>query len=261
MGIEIRELEGDTMRILITDTNPAFANSIRRAILQEIPVMAVDEVDVAANDSVMNDEILVHRLGQVPLHTPDGYRLPRECDCTDGRCPKCSVTLTLEKEGPGIIKTGDLESSDEEVVPVSDSIPLTRLDEGQNLEFTAIARLGFGKDHANWQPAVVAYKFMPIFELDEDACTACGDCIDACPKNILEIEDDEVKITNIEKCTMCLACIDSCPEDAINIDHDPTKVILKIESTGAMPPDQLLEKATEVLEDKCKEFAKKTKKL
>lgn len=261
MEVEIKELKGDEMRVLIKDVNPAFANSLRRAIIQEIPIMAIDEVDVVANDSVMDDNILVHRLGQIPISTPEDYRLPGECDCIDGRCSNCSVTLTLNREGPGVIKSGDMESSDEKATPSTDSIPITRLAEDQSIEFTAIARLGFGKDHSNWQPAVVAYKFMPIFNLDKEACTSCGECIEECPKDILEMENDSVKITDIEKCTMCLACSDACPENAIEIDHNPSEIILKIESTGCMPPDKILEKATDVLEAKCREFYEKSKEL
>lgn len=257
MELEIREFENDRLRFLLLGANPAFVNSLRRAILQEIPIMAVDEVDFISNDSVMDDEILAHRVGQVPLSTPEGYRLPRECDCRDGRCSNCSVSLTLEAEGPGLIESGALESSDLEVVPVSDSIPLTRLDEGQKLEFEAIARLGFGRDHANWQPALASYKYMPIFGWREGDCTECGDCVEACPPDLLEIVDKKVRITELGDCTMCDACAEACPEGAIDVSHDSSKFLFKIDSFGCMSPMRILEKAAEVLEGKCQDFVER----
>lgn len=75
MKVELREKENGTIRFLLTGTTPAFANSIRRTVLQEIPIMAVDEVEFMANDSVIQDEVIAHRLGQMPLNTPEGYLL------------------------------------------------------------------------------------------------------------------------------------------------------------------------------------------
>lgn len=262
MELEVRRLEDNEMEFVLSDAAPAFANALRRAMLREVPIMAVDEVDFVVNDSAMYDEILSHRLALIPLRTPPkGYVLPSECGCGEGRCPKCSVDLSLKREGPATVLSGDLKSSDENVVPVSGSVPLVKLGEGQRLEFTAIARLGLGKEHAKWQPGVVAYKYMPIFELNAEACDACGACVEQCPRNLLELAEGKVGIIEVERCTMCKACVEACPRDAIQIKHDSTKFLFRIESTGTLPPEQILLKAMEVLREKCKEFIKQVKKL
>ncbi|MDI6819350.1 MAG: DNA-directed RNA polymerase subunit D [Candidatus Hodarchaeaceae archaeon] len=261
MELEIRKLVGDEMEFVLSGANPAFANALRRAMLREVPIMAIDEVEFLVNDSAMYDEILAHQLALVPLRTPDGYLLRDECGCKEGSCPRCSVSLTLKREGPATVLSGDLKSSDNEVVPVSGSIPLVRLDEGQRLEFTAIARLGFGREHAKWQPGIVAYKYVPTFELDERACDACGACVKRCPRNILELSDGKLKVVDVEKCIMCNACVEACPREAIRIGHHEDKFIFRIESTGALPSEQILLKALDALEGKCKEFIKQVKKL
>ena len=102
----------------------------------------------------MYDEVVAHRVGLTPLTNANGYVAPEDCACEDNRCTKCSVTLTLKKEGPGVAMSGDLKSSDTKVKPVSDNIPLARLDEGQEIELTAVAHLGTGKQHARWQLGV-----------------------------------------------------------------------------------------------------------
>ncbi|GAH30229.1 unnamed protein product [marine sediment metagenome] len=72
-------------------------NSIRRIILTEIPVMAIDEIIILKNDSPLYDEIISHRLGLIPLKTDlDAYKLPHECDCLGYGCPLCQVSLTCE---------------------------------------------------------------------------------------------------------------------------------------------------------------------
>ena len=257
MELEIRKLEGNEMRFVLSDVDPAFANALRRAMLREVPVMAVDEVDFVANDSIMYDEIITHRLAMIPLRTPEGYTLREECGCREGRCSKCSVSLSLKREGPATVLSGDLRSSDEEVGPVSGSIPIVKLAEGQKLEFTAIARLGFGKVHAKWQPGVVAYKYMPVFELDERACDGCGVCVERCPPGLLELEGGKAKIKELERCTMCKSCVEACLRRAIRVAGDPTKFIFTVESTGALHPERIFSEALEALEVKCKEFVKK----
>lgn len=256
MELELRELKNGTLKFLLSGATPAFANSIRRTILQEVPVMAVDEVEITANGSVLNDDVLAHRLGQMPLTTPEGYLLPSECDCREGRCSNCSVDLTLDAEGPKLVRASDVESSDPEVAPVGSDAPLVRLGEGQNVKFTAIARLGLGEDHANWQPAVASYKYMPVINVDQEAREDWGKCVDACPVDILKVEDGELKVEDVEECTMCGACVEACP-DAIEVEGDPTKFIFKVESTGAMPPERIVRESIDVLMDKCDQFSEK----
>ena len=262
MKIEIRRLDGEEMEFLLSDSNPAFANALRRASMREVPVMAIDEVEFVVNDSAMYDEVLAHRLALVPLHTPPkGYVLPAECGCREGRCLECSVSLTLKREGPATAVSGDMKSTDEEVKPVSNSIPIIKLEEGQRLELTAIARLGLGKEHAKWQPCIAAYKYMPIFELDEETCDGCGACIKSCPANIIELIEERPVVRDITLCTMCKGCLEACPPKAIRIKGDPTRFIFRIESMGNMPPQQILVKAMEALEEKCREFSNLVKKL
>ena len=45
----------------------ALANALRRIIIAEIPTMAFHKVFMYQNTSVLPDELLVHRLGLLPL--------------------------------------------------------------------------------------------------------------------------------------------------------------------------------------------------
>jgi len=257
MELEIRRLEGNEMGFVLSDIDPAFANSLRRAMLREVPVMAVDDVDFVVNDSIMYDEVIAHRLAMIPIRTPEGYVLREECKCREGRCSKCSVSLSIKREGPATVMSSDLKSSDEDAVPVSGSIPIVKLAEGQRLEFTAIARLGFGRVHAKWQPGVVAYKYMPVFEFDERVCDGCGACVERCPLGLLELVEEKVRLKELERCTICRSCVEACARKALRVIGDPTKFIFTVESTGALPPERIFSEALEALEAKCKEFAKK----
>lgn len=134
-----------------------YANALRRFAISEVPSMAIDEVVIIENSSVVYDELVGHRLGLVPLRTDlDKYIIPDECDCnTSLGCNKCRVLLVLDAEASDSNRTvysGDLVSEDSFVVPVSNSIPLLKLAPQQKIKLEAYAKLGKGRDHAKWQP-------------------------------------------------------------------------------------------------------------
>ena len=51
-----------------TDANYSILNAIRRSV-EEVPTLAIDEVEIFKNDSALYDEVLAHRIGLVPLKT------------------------------------------------------------------------------------------------------------------------------------------------------------------------------------------------
>lgn len=119
--------------------------------------MAIDDVMILENNSVMYDEILAHRLGLIPVTTDQTYNLPEECTCkSELGCEKCRASLSLEVEATDpvdVVYTSSLKPENPEVKPVSDKIPIIKLAQGQRVKLEAYARLGRGRDHAKWQPA------------------------------------------------------------------------------------------------------------
>lgn len=262
MEVEILRIEGDEMEFILSDATPAVANALRRAMMKEVPVMAIDDVEFKRNDSAMYDEIIAHRLAMVPLTTPPKrYVLPEECKCREKRCPKCSAELTLKTEGPETVVSGSLKAHDPEVKPVSDSVPIVKLLPGQKLELTATARLGLGKNHAKWEPGVITYKYMPAVEIDPKKCNVCEQCVEVCPKHVLKKEEDKIVVENLRSCSICKSCVEACPKGAISVSGDPTRFIFYIESSGTLPPGEIVLKGIEALREKFESFAKAVKKL
>lgn len=50
--------------------------------------------------------------------------------------------------------------------------------------------------------------------INENLCTACGACIEMCPREAISLVNDKANI-NINKCKMCRACVKVCPVEAI----------------------------------------------
>lgn len=151
----------DSITVQIEGIDRSYANAIRRFCIAEVPCMAIDDVVILENSSILYDEILAHRLGMIPLKTDlDRYVLPEKCDChTPLGCNKCRVLFVLDaaaKEKTVTVFSGDLVSEDKEIRPISETIPIVKLAPGQTVKLEAYARLGKGREHAKWQPCTVA---------------------------------------------------------------------------------------------------------
>jgi DNA-directed RNA polymerase subunit D len=157
VSIEVIESSDESVKVRLKGIDRTYANAIRRFAISEVPSMAIDEVVILENSSVMYDELLAHRLGLLPLKTDlDRYILPEECDCRNPLgCSKCRVLLVLDAQARDKVLTvysGNLVSEDKEIVPIEDKIPVVKLAPGQKVKLEAYAKLGRGKEHAKWQP-------------------------------------------------------------------------------------------------------------
>jgi len=160
-SVEVIEKSDERVVVRFNNVPRQYVNSLRRLAISEVPTLAIDEVVILENSSVMHDEAVAHRLGLIPLRTDPGrFVMPHECDCKSTLgCSKCRVLLVLDAEASEktlVVTSGELVSEDEMVKPVSKDIPIIVLAPNQKLKFEAYARLGTGKDHAKWQPTSAA---------------------------------------------------------------------------------------------------------
>ena len=80
MKIEVLESKKDNLLLLVKNTTPQVMNAIRRIILAEVPVLAINEVEIFENNSALFDEYIGHRLGLTALTSPiNDYKPPEEC--------------------------------------------------------------------------------------------------------------------------------------------------------------------------------------
>jgi DNA-directed RNA polymerase subunit D len=160
-SVDILERADEKIVIKFNNVPRQYVNAIRRTSISEVPTLAIDDVVILENSSVMHDEAIAHRLGLVPLQTNlDRFVMPHDCDCKSTLgCSKCRVLLVLDSEAnekTKVVTSGELVSEDELIKPVSKDIPIIALAPGQKLKFEAYARLGIGRDHAKWQPTSAA---------------------------------------------------------------------------------------------------------
>lgn len=51
--------------------------------------------------------------------------------------------------------------------------------------------------------------------LEEETCIGCGICVDACPQEVLGIDDGLMAVDNEDACIGCGDCLEECPMGAI----------------------------------------------
>lgn len=222
------------------ELDESLANAIRRYI-DQIPILAIDEVEISKNDSALYDETVAHRLGVVPLKM------------VKGMTEKDEEQLSLVVKKDGMVYSEELKGK---VSPVYGKIPITLLKKGQELEILATARLGKGSKHAKFSPGLMFYRNAVKLKVDKDCPKEIANM---CPYNILKNENGKIVAVDENKCDVCEACIDFGKKKGKNyIEIIPTgELVVTVESFGQIDEEEMFKKSIETLKEDLKEVAKK----
>jgi len=271
MKVKVLESKANRLGFVIESTEPHIANALRRTLIADIPKMAIEDVEfhlgpIRGEDgkeyesiAPLFDEVIAHRLGMIPLPTDLQLFVRREeCKSCNGEgCPSCTIIYSLNKKGPCMVMSGDLEPiGDTKLKPVDESIPIVKLGDGQAMLVYATAVLGTAREHAKWQVAAgVGYKYYPVVDIDNRKMNAAKAPVDVCPVNILKIRDKKVAVEGEEKCTLCMQCVEAFDPGSISVKGDPTRIIFHFETDGSMRADEALNAALDTLDKKLSDLA------
>ncbi len=152
MKVEVVNRTDDRIKFNVSGIRDSIANALRRIIISEVPIMAIEEVTFHENSSAMDDEALAHRLGLIPLKTdlagPD------------------SMEINLNASGPKTVYSSELKPTEIKVkgklaasggISAYDKTLIIKLMEKQGINLKAIARLGIGREHIKWQGGLASY--------------------------------------------------------------------------------------------------------
>ncbi len=252
MKVKVLGKTGETLRFVIEDTDPAFANSLRRIMITHVPTLAIQWIDVHDNGSAVFDEVLSHRMGMIPLKfNPKKLIFTEDCKCKGKGCQSCQVTLLLDKKGPGIVTSGDLKSSDKSVSPMDPRVPIVELLDNQNVKLEAIARLGTGGAHAKHHAANASYHYYPEIKVTGSKAQV-QKAVKACPKGIVEAKGGKLVITDPAKCDLCRKCMEEA--EGVELKGNENKIVFNVESISGLEPEYIVSRAAEILGEKADEF-------
>jgi len=255
------------------------ANAFRRILLSEIPTMAIEHVWIHNNTSIIQDEVLAHRLGLIPIKVDPRkfeFKKPGEEETDETtlvfklkvRCTRSNNTNPQNPEEAYVnskVYSRDLIwepvggqaelFADDPPRPVHDDILIAKLRPGQEIEVECRCAKGEGKEHAKWSPVSTAYyRLLPDIKFVKDfKGQEAKKLVAKCPMNVFDIEDSgKAYVKNQRNCTMCRECIREDGWDKrIKLLRVKDHFIFSIESTGILPPNVLFEEAVKVFMAKC----------
>jgi DNA-directed RNA polymerase subunit D len=265
MEIKVKAHDERSLRIVIGGASPTFVNALRRTILSDVPKMAIEDVEfhlgpIRAEDgreyesvTPLFDEIIAHRLGLIPLPTDlELYRFRASCEACHGEgCPQCTIIYAINKKGPGVVHSSDLEPiGDPKLKPVDPRIPIVKLGDGQAMLVYATAVLGLGRDHAKWQAASgVTYRYYPTLSVKG---REVREGLEAyfCGEHAGRVEDEgEAVFPEVVKCPNCKAA-NLIAEGQLELGGDATRFVFSFETDGSLTARDVLLKGAEILEGK-----------
>jgi NAD-dependent dihydropyrimidine dehydrogenase PreA subunit len=53
--------------------------------------------------------------------------------------------------------------------------------------------------------------------VDIEKCIGSGECVDICPMEVYELQDEKSVPVNAEECSGCESCIEVCEQEAITV--------------------------------------------
>lgn len=291
--VEVQSLDEEQIVFDLVGIDAALANAFRRILLAEVPTMAIEKVFILNNTSMIQDEVLAHRLGLIPIrvdprkfhfrtddedadeHNVISFRMLVKCERAR---PGAAPAAGQPAEGPdaGMINSrvtsNDLEwipqgdqqerFHDEPIKPVHDDILIAKLRPGQEIELEAWCEKGLGKTHAKWSPVCTAsYRLLPEVRIPKPLTGEQATQLHAmCPAGVFDIEDmggtPTASVARPRNCTMCRECVRHPGwEDRVSLGRVKDHFIFSVESSGVLPPEVLFQEAVKVLMQKAADIA------
>ncbi|KAG6219584.1 hypothetical protein E4U50_000028 [Claviceps purpurea] len=206
----------------------SLANAFRRILIAEIPTLAIENVYIENNTSVIHDEVLAHRLGLIPfdggregLHNFLKWRKKPEegedpyAGCYDWNTVRLELNITCtvnpdadpDEQDPlkafhnahvyakdiVFVPTGkqvDYFSGADAIRPVNPDILIAKLRPRQTIDLSMHMHKGIGADHAKFSPvATASYRLMPTIKILKPILGADAVKFANCfPKGVIDLE-------------------------------------------------------------------------
>ncbi|AHY78268.1 ASG_G0056640.mRNA.1.CDS.1 [Saccharomyces cerevisiae] len=284
--VNISSLDAREANFDLINIDTSIANAFRRIMISEVPSVAAEYVYFFNNTSVIQDEVLAHRIGLVPLKVdPDmltwvDSNLPDDEKFTDENTIVLSLNVkcTRNPDAPkgstdpkelynnAHVYARDLKFepqgrqsttfADCPVVPADPDILLAKLRPGQEISLKAHCILGIGGDHAKFSPVSTAsYRLLPQINILQPIKGESARRFQKCfPPGVIGIDEgsDEAYVKDARKDTVSREVLRYEEfADKVKLGRVRNHFIFNVESSGAMTPEEIFFKSVRILKNKA----------
>ena len=248
------ERKNNKLTFLMKESSEGFANAIRRLILEEVPTLAVEDLDIKENNSALYDEMLALRIGLIPIKTDlKSYQFKEKCSCQGAGCAQCELKLTLKVAKGGYVYAKDAKSTDPKCTFVQEDMPIVKLLPKQKVDITMTAILGRGRDHVKWTPGWPFYKQEPVVNIGKvkdpkKVMDYCKDGLFTLSNNKLSLVKEKVYDSNLLEFYSEL-------DEGITVEFNDN-FIFTIESWGQLSAKEMLNYSADLLLEKTEQLEK-----
>ncbi|MEM3074371.1 MAG: DNA-directed RNA polymerase subunit D [Candidatus Pacearchaeota archaeon] len=232
---------------IVLETNESLINAIRRSV-NEIPIIAIEEVEFHKNDSALYDEILAHRLGLIPL---EEKRKIEELNNNEKPTTKNQIQISLNLSGPKIVYSGDLKG---EAKAIYEKMPIVILEKEQELKLVAFARLGKGINHAKYSPGLMYYR--NVLEIKIKNPDKAHKIIEEIKTNFVTSPKLPLKSGDIYISTDDFDYVNNMIEDNEIELSNGKSIVLFIESWGQKTAKDIFSESVQIFKENLKELIK-----
>lgn len=101
--IEVQSMNEEEIVFDLIGIDAALANAFRRILISDVPTMAIDRVFVLNNTSMLEDEVLAHRLGLIPIRADPRFftELTAEDDADEHNVIAFRLQVQCYRQSPG----------------------------------------------------------------------------------------------------------------------------------------------------------------
>jgi DNA-directed RNA polymerase subunit D len=229
----------DNKIVFKVEMEESLANAVRRH-MNQIPILAISEVEIHKNGSSLYDETIAHRLGLIPIKMDKAVN-----EKTVGK-------LKLKAKKEGMIYSGELKGN---VKVVYDEVPITSLNKDQELEIVATATVGIGSEHSKFSPGLMFYRNIVEMTIDKKFS---DEIKRICKDNKIVEKGDKIIIMDDGKKEICDVCEGICEKENKKAEVKPTnELIITLESFGQLSTKDVLLRTIDGLKKDLAEVSKK----
>ncbi|KAL7646911.1 UNVERIFIED_CONTAM: hypothetical protein RMT77_002168 [Armadillidium vulgare] len=283
--LKLISLTPTDMEIDFIGFHTSIVNSFRRIILAEVPTMAIEKVSLYNNTSIVQDEVLAHRLGLIPLKAdprlfefkssdtkewgPESslkYELKIKC-YKDQNVDKTSGEIDhLYKNRKALschikwVPIGNQETTFRSEIPgpLHDDILIAKLNPGHEIILEATAVKGIGSDHAKFQPGIAWYRLLPEVEITKEVYGTDAKLLQKCfSPGVIDLVTDsrgrtvaKVNCARNDSCSRNVFQHDNL-KDKVKLTRKTDHIIFYVESQSFLKSHEILVEAVSVMITKC----------